>query len=151
MDEQEHFSQLEHMYNSLPLNSMLQCNVKIQKGKATILLDIKEDFYHAANAVHGSFYFKVLDDAAFFAVNSLVEEVFVLTTQFNIYLTRPVSKGFIRAEGKILNQNKSQYIAESVAYDSEGREIGRGTGMFVKSKIELEKIPGYIEYKNDLT
>lgn len=143
MDEQEHYSKLEQMYKTLPLNSMFQCKVQIGKGKATIILEIKEDFYHAANAVHGSFYFKVLDDAAFFAVNSLVQEVFVLTTQFNIYLTRPVSKGFIRAEGKILNQTKSQYIAESVAYDSEGNEIGRGTGMFVKSKIELANIPSY--------
>lgn len=143
MDEQDHFSKLEQMYNTLALNHMYQTKVKIRKGEATVLLDIKDEFYHAANAVHGSFYFKVLDDAAYFAVNSLVQDVFVLTTQFNIYLTRPVSQGSIRAEGKIVNQNKSQFIAESVAYDSEGREIARGTGLFVKSKLELKNISGY--------
>jgi acyl-coenzyme A thioesterase PaaI-like protein len=35
--------------------------------------------HHSIHAVHGSVYFKALDDAAFFAVNSLVEDVFVLT------------------------------------------------------------------------
>ena len=66
MDEQEHFSRLENMYNTLPLNHMFQTLVKIGKGQATIKLNIKEEFHHAANAVHGSFYFKVLDDAAYF-------------------------------------------------------------------------------------
>ena len=33
------------------------------------------------------------DDAAFFAVNSLVEEFFVLTVEFNLHLLRPVAAG----------------------------------------------------------
>ena len=144
MDDIEHYARLETMYNSLPLNKMLQSSVKIGKEKATVTIEIRKDFYHAANAVHGSFYFKALDDASFFSVNSIEKEVFVLTTQFNIYLSRPVSKGLIRSEGKLVNRNKSQFIAESVAYDSEGREIARGMGLFVKSKIKLEDIPGYM-------
>ena len=145
MDDSKHYTKLENMYNSLPINKMLQSTVKITKEHATIRIVIKEDFYHAANAVHGSFYFKAMDDSAFFAVNSIENDVFVLTTQFNVYLTRPVSKGIIRAEGKLLYQNKSQFIAESVVYDSEDREIGRGTGTFMKSKMKLTEIPGYIE------
>ena len=39
---------------------------------------------HAAGAVHGSYYFKVLDDACYFAANSLVSDVFVLTVSFVI-------------------------------------------------------------------
>jgi hypothetical protein len=35
---------------------------------------VRPDFFHAAHAVHGSVYFKALDDAAFFAVASLVQE-----------------------------------------------------------------------------
>jgi acyl-coenzyme A thioesterase PaaI-like protein len=45
-------------------------------------------------------YFKLLDDAAFFAVNSVVRDVFVLTVSFNIYLTRPVSAGELKASGR---------------------------------------------------
>ena len=46
-------------------------------------------------------YFKLLDDAAFFAVHSIVTDVFVLTTSFNINLIRPVSSGVITAKGKV--------------------------------------------------
>ena len=145
MEDSQHYRQLEKMYNSLPINKMLQCSVKIEKEHSTVTIKIKEDFFHAANAVHGSFYFKAMDDSAFFAVNSIEKEVFVLTTQFNTYLTRPVSKGIIRGEGRILYQNKTQFIAESVVYDSEGREIGRGTGTFMRSKMKLADIPGYVE------
>ena len=144
MDDLNHYSRLESMYNSLPLNKMLQSRVKISKERATIIITIKDDFFHAANAVHGSFYFKSLDDSAFFAVNSVDKEVFVLTTQFTIYLTRPVSKGFIRAEGRLVNQNNSLFIADSVAFDEDGREIARGSGLFVKSKMRLDTIPGYV-------
>jgi acyl-coenzyme A thioesterase PaaI-like protein len=41
----------------------------------------------------GSVYFKMLDDAAFFAVNSIVEDVFVYTVSLNVQLLRPVASG----------------------------------------------------------
>jgi acyl-coenzyme A thioesterase PaaI-like protein len=85
----------------------------------------------------------MLDDAAFFAANSLERDVFVLTTSFTTYLTRPVSSGRLRSVGRVVNRNKSQFIAESVLHDSEGNEIGRGSGVFVRSKIPLGKTRGY--------
>ena len=84
-------------------------------------------------------YFLALDNAAFFAVNSLVEDVFVLTTSFTTYLSRPVSEGVIKAYGKVVNISGSQFMAESVLYDSEGKEIGRGNGIFVRSRIPLNE------------
>ena len=56
----------------------------------------------------------MLDDAAFFAANSLERDVFVLTTSFTTYLTRPVSSGTLRSVGRVVNRNKSQFIAEAV-------------------------------------
>ena len=85
----------------------------------------------------------MLDDAAFFAASSLVEDVFVLTTSFTTYLTRPVSQGHLRSVGRVVNQNHSQIIAEAIAYDAEDREVGRGSGVFVRSKVELASISDY--------
>lgn len=62
--------------------------------------------------------FFALDNAAFFAVNSLVEDVFVLTISFTTYITRPVSEGVVKAIGKVVYRNRSQFIAESILYDS---------------------------------
>ena len=93
--------------------------------------------------MHGALYFLALDNAAFFAVNSLVEEVFVLTTSFTTYITRPVSEGVATACGKVVNRNRTQFIAESVLYDSNEREIARANGIFVRSKMPLSAEIGY--------
>ena len=85
----------------------------------------------------------MLDDAAFFAANSLEKEYFVLTISFTTYLTRPISSGIIRSEGRVVNRNKSQFIVEAIAYNSEDKEIGRGNGIFVCGKLPLKDARGF--------
>ena len=143
MDKQEHYRRLESMYQAAPLNDYYSPTMVVSEGLAEISIDVEPKFFHAAQAVHGSVYFKMLDDAAYFAANSLEPEVFVLTTSFTTYLTRPISSGCMRAEGKVVNFNRSQFIAESVVYNSVGKEIGRGNGIFVRSKNRLMEIDGY--------
>ena len=139
----QHFRALEAMYQAAPINEFYKPTMQVEEGEATIEIDVKREFYHAAHAVHGSSYFKMLDDAAFFAANSLEPEVFVLTTSFTTYITRPISEGKMIAKGKVVNRNKSQFIAEAVVYDQEGNEIGRGNGIFVRSKMRLIDAMGY--------
>lgn len=139
----DHYRKLENMMHSAPIVRLTGARVCIEEGRAEILLPVKEDLYHAAGALHGAMYFLALDNAAFFAVNSLVEDVFVLTASFTLYLERPVAGGRIRAVGNVVSQSKSQYIAESVMYDDENREVARGSGVFMKSKIPLTPAIGY--------
>ena len=117
--------------------------IDVSEGQAVIEMELSARYHHSAGAVLGSVYFKMLDDAAFFAANSLEEEFFVLTTSFTTYITRPVSSGRLRAIGKVVNSNKSQFIAESVVYDSNGIEVGRGSGVFIRGKFPLGKALGY--------
>ena len=117
--------------------------MQVQEGRAVIEVDVLEKYFHAAGAVHGAVYFKMLDDAAFFAANSYETEVFVLTTAFTTYLTRPVSSGVIKAIGRVVNKTKSQFIAEAVLQDADGNEIGRGSGIFVRGKTRLCDAMGY--------
>lgn len=138
-----HYRRLEHMYLSAPINEFYRPRATIGQGVARIAMDVDEKFYHAMRAVHGAVYFKMMDDAAFFAANSVETEFFLLTTSFTTYLTRPVSDGFMRAEGRLLNSNKSQFIAEAVVFDAQDREIGRGSGIFVRSKKPLAEAEGY--------
>jgi acyl-coenzyme A thioesterase PaaI-like protein len=88
-------------------------------------------------------YFKLLDDSAFFAVNSIVEDVFVLTTSFNINLIRPANEGIITAVGKLKFKSRELFVAESILYNEAGNEIAFGTGNFAKSKITLSEDIGY--------
>ena len=131
------------MYAGAPINDYFRPHLRVQEGRAEVAFEVRPEFFHAAHAVHGSVYFKALDDAAFFAVSSLVEDVFVLTVSFTLYLTRPISAGRLRAEGRVVHRSRRLYLAESVLLDGEGREIARGSGSFMKSQAELNPEVGY--------
>lgn len=140
---EQHYRALEAFALSGPINRIYQPTVAISEGTAEVAMTIEQRFFHAAGAIHGAVYFKVLDDAAFFAANSLEPEFFLLTTAFTTYLTRPVSEGVLRAEGRVVNHNRSQFIAEAVAFDGENREVGRGNGIFVRSRRYLSDVEAY--------
>jgi len=143
MLENTHFSCLQNMYLAAPINTIYQPDIIISNARAEIEIELSSKYFHSAGAVHGSVYFKMLDDAAFFAANSLEQNVFVLTTSFTTYITRPISTGRLKAVGKVVNQNKSQFIVEAIAYDEKDNEIARGNGVFVRSKILLRDIKSY--------
>jgi uncharacterized protein (TIGR00369 family) len=139
----EHYAKLERMYLLAPINSFYSPEIRVSGGEASIVIPVKPEFFHAASAVHGSVYFKLLDDAAFFAVNSLIEEYFALTASFTTYLLRPIYEGTMRAEGKVVYAGGRSFLAESVVLDGSGTEIARGSGNFVTSKIRLTADIGY--------
>ena len=142
---EHHFNKLRNMYLQANINTMIfdttTCSISLKKSE--ISLNITEKYFHALGAIHGSVYFKLLDDAAFFAVSSIVEDAFVLTTSFNINLLRPVSKGRITAIGRVKFKSKQLFVAEASLYNEAGKEIACATGNFSKSKIPLTEDIGY--------
>jgi uncharacterized protein (TIGR00369 family) len=145
MPKSAHHRRLENMHHdaSCNLHYCKGIKLRVSEGAAEITLPLRPEFFHAANAVHGFIYFKMLDEAGFFAANSLVEDVFVLTTDFHINLLRPVAEGNIRAEGKVVHQSKSLILAEAVLYNSEGKQLARGSGSFVRGGTPLSADIGY--------
>ena len=142
--EQAHFRALESLYASAPLNLLFPSRLEIPAaGEARIHFDVDERVHHAAGAVHGTSYFKMLDDAAFYAANTLVTDYFLLTTAFNLFFTRPMKKGPVIAEGRWISGKRRVYVAEARLIDAEGEECARGTGTFMRSRIPLASLPGY--------
>ena len=142
--EQAHFRALERLYASAPINRMFASRLSIPAaGHAVIEFTVDEAVYHAAGAVHGTVYFQMLDDAAFYAANSLVSDRFLLTTAFNLLFTRPLKAGRVRAEGRWVSGRRRVYVAEASLIDEIGEEIGRGTGTFMRSQTALSGLPGY--------
>ncbi len=140
-----HFRALERMYAAAPINAIYRPVLTVSEGQAVVEMEVRPEFHHAAGALHGSVYFKMLDDAAFFAANSLEPRYFVLTASFTVFFLRPVAEGRLRAVGRVVSQTRSQFIAEAVLYDAEGNEVGRGIGSFVRSKVPLTRARGYGE------
>ena len=99
MDWESHYKKLEQMYLSAPLQAYYEgTEISISKDSTTVSMDVRKEFFHAAQAMHGAVYFRMLDDAAYFAVSSEITDVFILTSSFNIQLYRPVNKGKLKAE-----------------------------------------------------
>jgi uncharacterized protein (TIGR00369 family) len=139
----EHHRKLERMYLGAPVNRWYQPSIEIGDGTATIGLDAREDFFHSLGAVHGSVLFKLLDDACFFACSALVEDVFVLTVSFTTYFTRPVSRGRMISRGRVVHGGRNLLLAEAVITDENDKEVGRGSGSFVRSAAPLAPEIGY--------
>ena len=140
---EDHHKKLVNMYCQAPINEFYRPRLTITRGGAELIIPVREKFFHAGGGVHGSVYFKAADDAAYFAANSLVRDVFILTVSFNLHIIRPVNEGEIRAVGSVIQMSPSIIIAQAVLFNSKGKEIGMGTGNFAKSKIALDPQIGY--------
>ena len=140
----EHHRKLERMYAKAPINRFFQPVLRVEEGEAEIRIQVREDFHHTAGAMHGSVYFKALDDATFFAANSLVSDVFVLTATFEIEFLRPVIDGEIRAQARVTGQTERRISAEAELYDQDNNIVGRGRGEFAKSRIKLTADVQYV-------
>ena len=139
-----HYRALESLYRHAPINRLFQSELEIvEEGFARIRFEVRDELYHAAGAAHGTTYFKMLDDAAFYACNSLVTDRFLLTTAFNLLFTRPLRAGPVVAEGRWASGRRRVLVGEARLIDSEGEEAARGTGTFMRSHIPLTTLAGY--------
>jgi uncharacterized protein (TIGR00369 family) len=143
MTDASHHRRLENMYLRAPINALYEPTIRIEERSAEIAMPVKPAFFHAANALHGSVYFKALDDACFFAASSVVLEVFVLTVSFTTYLVRPVDTGRLVAKGTVVHEGKNLLLCEATVKTEDGAVVGRGNGSFMRSKIALTPEIGY--------
>lgn len=143
-----HYRALESLYASAPINALFRSSLEVTgRGRSRITFEVDKSVHHAAGAAHGTIYFKMLDDAAFYAANSLVTDRFLLTTGFNLHFTAPIKAGRVIAEGKWVSGRRRVFVAEAHLIDEDGEEIGRGTGTFMRSRIALSGLPGYLAPK----
>mmetsp|Transcript_78208 Transcript_78208/g.234383 ORF Transcript_78208/g.234383 Transcript_78208/m.234383 type:complete len:181 (+) Transcript_78208:1-543(+) len=146
-----HYRRAAKMYRLAPVNGTdrYSSRVRLSDRKAVVQAPVKPEYCHAAHALHGSSYFKMLDDACFFAAQSTNRDHFVVTTSFTTYITRPVvpdQTPFLIAEGTVVSASKSLIIAEGVVKTPDGTEVGRGSGTFMPHpKMELPKVPFYAD------
>lgn len=139
-----HLRALEALYASAPINQLFESAIVLPRaGRSEIRFQVEPGSYHAAGAAHGTLYFKMLDDAAFYAANGLVSDRFLLTTAFNLHFTKPMKEGEAIAEGRWVSGRRRVFVAEARIVDSSGDECARGTGTFLRSHISLASLPGY--------
>ncbi|RMG61653.1 MAG: PaaI family thioesterase [Calditrichaeota bacterium] len=139
----QHFARLERMYLAAPCNQPYQPDIHIQRGRAEVSIQVKPDFFHAGGSLHGSVYFKLLDDAAFFAAQSLLTDHFLLTADFTIYFLKPVTSGRLTACGEVISAGQQLFVAQATLTDERGRKVGFGSGTYARTRIRLSEKMGY--------
>ncbi|HSR41538.1 MAG TPA: PaaI family thioesterase [Longimicrobiales bacterium] len=139
----EHHRKLENLYHSAPVTELYGARLRVGAGRAEVTIPVRPEFFHAAAALHGSVYFRALDDAAFFAANSAVDDALYLTRSFEIRLLRPVDRGELRAVGRLVRVDGGRIEAEAEVFASDGELVGTGSGVFARSDIPLGPEVGY--------
>ena len=139
-----HLRALESLYAAAPINALFESSLALpEAGRSEISFDVTPALFHAAGAAHGTTYFKMLDDAAFYAANTLVSDRFLLTTAFNLHFTAPMRSGEAVAEGRWISGRRRVFVAEARIIGPDGEEAARGTGTFLRSHIPLSSLAGY--------
>jgi uncharacterized protein (TIGR00369 family) len=138
-----HCRKLESMYLAAPCNEYYDPGIRISEGEAEIVIPVQKKFLDAAGSVHGSVFHRALNDAALFAVNSIVPKELMLSTDFHIRLTGATAEGDLIARGRVVGMSEDHCLAEAVVLDGEGGELGRGTGIFEKTETPLSPDMGY--------
>ncbi|MGE3147058.1 MAG: PaaI family thioesterase [Pseudorhodoplanes sp.] len=142
--ERAHFNALVSLYGAAPVNRLFHSTLEIfEPGVSRIRFEVSPEVFHAAGAAHGTLYFKMMDDAAFYACNSLVSDRFLLTTAFNLVFTRPLKAGPAIAEGRWISGKRRVFVGEARIVLPDGEEVARGTGTFMRSHIALSGLDGY--------
>ena len=143
-----HYRALEAMYLAAPTNEYYNPDVKIWDEGAEISIQVDPKFFHSAGALHGSVYFKLLDDAAYFAANSVELEYFVLTADFRIDLLRPCTGGLITSKGTIVRAGRQDILAEAKLFDEQDRLLATGVGRFSRGRNQLMSLECYANVFN---
>ena len=114
---------------------------------AVVEMQNRHNLNHPGGSMHGSVYFKLLDDAAWFTAQALVFDNFIFTTSFTSYITRPVPTGTnLIATGSIINATKTLIIAESKIVDkNSGKLVATGSGTFMRGHVPLTDIKAYVQ------
>ena len=107
-------------------------------------MPVKPSSFHAGGGLHGSVFFKMLDDACVFAVYSVEQEVFVPTTSFTVHFLRPVTAGVLEATAQVVDRAGRIYVAEG-ALRCDGELVATGSGTFTRSRMPLSSVPGYAD------
>ena len=140
--DSEHHRRLERLYAAAPVTRWYGSTLRVDDGRAEVRLAVRSEFHHAMRAVHGSVYFRLLDDAAFFAANSRVADVLVLTVSFTVHFARPVTEGELRAVGQLVHEGGRLLMAQAQLFDADQQLVAHGSGVFSRSRVPLDGGPG---------
>ena len=142
IEREHHFSRLQDVYHTAPVNVEMKPTLQVSWGAASSVMAVDEKYFHAGKGLHGAMYFKMLDDTAYFACQSLEREFFLLTAEFTTRFFKPVTGGSLLCESRIDHIDGKKYRASAKLF-WQGVLAGEGSGLFLRSRIRLDDLAAY--------
>lgn len=140
----DHFARLINLFATAPVQQIFAgSSMQLEEGVCRIQFPVTPSLFHGAGALHGSAYFKLLDDAAYFAAATASPTYFLLTAKFDIKLLRPVHEGLLTAVGNLESVTERVLTASARLLNESGQPVATGTGQFAFSTIRWENLDGY--------
>ena len=128
---------LEQAYLDNPEYQLRDPGIRISEGEADIVLPLRNEDIRPSGAVLDAVCFRLMNDAAVNAICSLGEPGTILTGEFSVKLTHAVASGDLIARGRYVGKAGNNYLADAMLTDSEGRELGRGEGVFFEGTTNI--------------
>lgn len=133
----QHLQKLQQLYTEAPAGLPYCPDVRVSEGKAQVTLTVEPRHFFHRDSADNAVVFKALHDAALLAASSLVADVMLLTTHFEVDLSGPVWAGPITAMGHVCSSSGSSLAAQARLYNGDDDEVARGEGRFSLSNVPL--------------
>ena len=125
-------------YLDHPMHKDLRLNLTYKKGVAKLVLDVMPQNLNLVGILHGSFFFKLMDDACFFSIMTINNVLFVATSNFSVTYFRPVLKGKITATASVIESSDFKYFCQCIIVNEFDDKIASGSGTFIKPKKTID-------------
>lgn len=139
---EKHFRALEAMYQSAPFHNILPpVRLTVEPGACSLASVITSDLFHAGGSAHGFSFFRLLDDAAFFAAQSLETAYFLNTSLFSVNFLRPLTSGEVHCSATAEVRGKA-WEGKAELFQNE-KLCARAEGVFLKSRVLLSEVVSF--------
>lgn len=121
-----------------PAGNWMQFTLEdIDKGKATISLEVREEMTNPYGNIHGGMMSLVMDEAIGWAVVSLDTDNFYTSLNLNVDFLYAIKKGDrLRATSEVIRAGKKIIHVECKVYDMQDRLLGKSTSNLIATSMK---------------
>lgn len=141
-DRQKYWAWLMEFGNSSPYYQLVEMKVvELGEGWARMTMPVSTKLFHQGGVVQGGAIASVADAATAYALFSMVEmEDNVSTVELKINYLRPVTRGELTANARVVHKGKRIAVADVEVCQDDGKMVARGmaTMMIVQNGRKTE-------------
>jgi uncharacterized protein (TIGR00369 family) len=134
----EHFEGKPVTDSRSPAGNWMQFMLdKIEKGKATISLEVKHDMTNPYGNIHGGMMALVMDEVIGWAVVSMDTDSHYTSLNLNVDFLYAIKQGErLKAIAEVIRAGKKIIHVECRVYDMQERLLGKGTSNLIVTSMQ---------------